>query len=181
VVVASETTPFGNEYLRLGEPLFPTDDSKLVEIASAGRDGVAPLPVQSLRPPPALPVAVSKPTAPSEGPMLVPSTQDLEIAWTAPAGNVADQRLLFVFQNLTGSLKKRASMYCSYPLSAGTARVPASLLAELRSRLGTSVTGQIHVRVGGMKQFAAPGVSYVVEVTRTDSTNLTEDYLAELQ
>ena len=113
--------------------------------------------------------------------MLISSAEPLEIRWTAPAGSTASQRLLVTYHNIVGSVAaKRASLYCDYPLSQGTATIPASLLAELRSRVGAGAVGHFTVWAGERKVFSgspqsATPISYIVDVTRPDSTTLHPD------
>lgn len=151
--------------------VVPPDDSLTLNIQTAGTITVGAIPVQTFRAPPATQTTITKPTAPDGGPLAVPSTLPFEVTWIAPDAG-AEQRLFVGFSGLLG-LQKQAHIFCGYPLSAGKATIPSNFLAEVRSRLGATGSGVLHIWVGGQKEVVVGSDSFVIEVTRQKSTNLT--------
>ena len=155
--------------------IFPPDDSLTVQVQTGGTATIAAVPVQTLRPPPATPVAVTKPAVPDGGVLTVPSTVPFEVTWTAPDAG-AEQRVLIGFTGMT-SAQKQAHIFCGYALSKGSASIPANLLAEVRSRLGGNGSGSLHIQMGGQKEVVVGQDSIVIEVTRPDSTSFTDNFV----
>jgi hypothetical protein len=166
-----------NAYAYFGE-VFGANDTLTVQVATAGTIYIPALALQTLKPPAAAAVTVTAPTKPAPvgmipGRLTIPSTQPFEIKWTVPGGNVADKRIVFAFSGITGTPPlKNVALFCGYPLAQASATIPANVLADLKSRAGTGANGQVHIWVGGQKEVSAGGASYVIEVTRNDTTTL---------
>src|SRR5262249_33589914 len=146
-------------------------------VEKEGTDTFPAMGVQSLRSPLTAPITLTKPVAPDAGATLtVPVTQAFEVAWPVPGGTITEQRLFVSFTEIDNAAhSKRAFLLCGYPLSQGQASIPANLLADLKSRLGSNGTGFLRVSTGGQKEATPSGASYVIEVTRPDTTNLAFD------
>lgn len=166
-----DDTGYTYEYFAFldGINIFPPDDSLTLQVQTGGTATVGAMPVQTLRPPPAAQVTVTAPAVPDGGVLNIPSTLPFNVTWTAPDAG-ADLRVFIGILELD-SVQKRANIYCGYPLSAGKATVPANFLGEVRARLGVASQGKIHIWVGGQKEAVVGSDSFVIEVTRPDSTN----------
>lgn len=152
--------------------VFPSDDALQVVVESAGTDSFPAMAGQALRPPPAELVPVTAP-ATDAGVLTVDSTTSLPITWTAPATPQSGGRMIFEYSVIDGpASSKIASIFCSYPLSAGSAAIPANLLAEVRARIGAGAVGYLKVYAGGAKEVADAGVSYVLLASRMDAVGL---------
>jgi hypothetical protein len=171
-----------NQYVFFG-PVFPPNEALLVQLEGAGTTVFPAMPVQSLNPPAFAPVVITKPVVPDAGAaIVVPSTAPFEIVWTVPAGATATKRVIFGFREIspaTGGTKS-ASIFCSYPLTAGKGSIPPSVLADVKTRVGANASGRLHIYAGGYKEFVASGASYAIEVVREDSTSFSTAVAGEI-
>lgn len=173
----------GNQYMAFADPVFPAGDALQVWVEGTATESFPVMPAQVLRPPPADVVAVTAPAADADGALLIDSAAPLAIAWTPPAAPQADARMVFEMTGIDDlDTSKIASLFCSFPLAAGSATIPANLLAEVRAQVGGtgSATGFVKAFAGGAKEFTGGGVSYFLEVGRPDLVGL-EVYDAELK
>jgi hypothetical protein len=179
IELTAEVSPFAYEHFG---PVFPADEVMLLQVQVSGGAAFPALPLQALRTSPPASVAITKPAPDVDGNIIVPSNAPFEITWTAPAGALADQRLVVALSglNVEGGAK-RAALYCSYPLSAGTAALPAALLAELKVLVGANAPGLFHAWAGGQKEVATATSSYVIEVANALGTTLEYDIPALLE
>jgi hypothetical protein len=164
-----EMTPDqGNVYLYFdpSSAAFPSNDLLELQVQGAGTESVPAFPVQTLRTPPADPIAVTAPVAGSAA-LSVPSGEALQITWTPPTGAQADVQMNVNMVVSTAS--KKARLYCSFPVTAGTGKVPASLLTAVKNRIGLPAFGQIVLCGGGSKEYKATGASYVIQTMRSDA------------
>lgn len=176
----------GNSPLEVTAPVPITPDGGLPD-----DDGGPPPPPPppdddgGLPPPPPPDNDGGLPPPPGPGPgaprqLEISSVQPLEIHWVVPGGSTATQRVLVTFRDIAGMVaSKTARLFCDYPVTQGTAVIPANLLAELRTRVGEGARGQFTVLFGDRKVYSvstgAANVSYVVDVTRHDSSTLHPD------
>lgn len=184
VITVDPDTMNGNTYFYPGD-IFPKVDTYTVNVELSTSLGFSAMPVQTLRPPRNAPVTVTAPAAPADAgaPIVIPSTAPLKLTWTVPAGVTAEQKITFVLRVLgtAAVTAKLANLYCAFPQSAGTATIPANVLADMQTRAGGPSDAQLHVFAGGAKEVKTASGSYYVEVTRTDSTTLQFDVPAKLQ
>jgi hypothetical protein len=159
-----------NAYEYYDSLVFPTDDEFApVQVEKTSTTVFPAIAVRDFQPPPSGQVTVTAPVKPASGDLIVPSGQDLTVAWTVPAKTTGLQ-LRFRYGEIVVN-GKWAHLFCTFPLAAGTGRVPASLLSAIRTRLGAAANGSIRVYAGGAAEIAVGNASYSVMVTRSDSTN----------
>lgn len=173
----------GSTLLEITAPVPTTPDAGLPPPGDDDDDGGPPPPPPP--PPPADDDDDMAPPGPGPGPgpanrhLVISSAQPFEIHWVVPAGSTAAQRVLVTFRDVAGAVaSKAAQLYCDYPVTQGTAVIPANLLGEIRSRVGEGAIGQFTILFGDRKVYSAssPGnVSYVVDVTQHDNTTLHPD------
>lgn len=187
LVVTPASTELGWDYFA-PEAAFPADQSVLVQVETAGTPAVPvsipPMAVQTLRSPPAGTVTMTKPSAPPAvgTELVIPSSQDYELTWTVPAAP-GDLRLFVnVVEIGSEQSRKEATIFCSYPLSQGSGKIPTSLLTEIHGRIAGTPKGNMFVGVGSHKEVALPEVSFIVQATRLNSSSLGPDnFPARLQ
>jgi hypothetical protein len=167
-----EVTPDAVGYYEYVGSVFPATDDLLLQIEASSTVTFPAMSVQSLRLPPANPIVVTKPALPDSGNLAISSTEPLEIAWTVPSGAKPDLRVGVRFNEINGEGSKLATLYCSFPLSAGAGHVPADLLSAIKNQVGTTGTGLVEVHVGSQKEFSSKGASYVIAVLRPDTLGL---------
>jgi len=161
-----------NEYLVFDPAVFPSNDDLQVTVEGAGSDAFPAMPAQALRPPPATLVKLTAP-AHDGGPLSVSSTQPLQLTWTPPASAKAGATMVVAFTEIkVPPSGKTASLFCNYPLAAGSAKVPPNLLAALKAVVGAGAAGTLSVFAGGGKEFTANGASYVLAASRFDARDI---------
>jgi hypothetical protein len=184
-VLNVDADPSDDNFYSFFGDVYPPVDTLTVNIELATSAGFAPMPVQTMRLPRATPVTVSAPAKPDAGASIgIPSTAPLTITWTAPTGGfTAEQKISFVLKvaPTASTTAKITSLYCAFPLSAGTATIPTNVLADMKIRAGGPTPALLHVWAGSAKEVKTASSSYYVEVARTDSTTLQFDVPAKLQ
>jgi hypothetical protein len=166
--------PTGWDYFMPGD-VFPSAPQLAIQVSTAGTPSFAALPLQALRTPPAGTVVMTSPVRPDAGALALSVTQALPVTWTPPAGNQADQRLWVVIQ-VSGN-PKSGELRCSFPLPQGNASIPANVFAETKKRIPTLTgppIGLMQVFAGGYKEVVTASASFIIEVSRGDTTGLTQ-------
>ena len=153
------------------DPVFPPDAELDVTLEMNATSVFPAIGVQTLRTPPVGTVAVSQPSAPATGNLSVPSDRDFVFTWTVPA-TTDGLRMQLHFADITSTSGRRAQISCAYPLAAGTGRIPASLLAAVKTQLGNGGEGFVYTFAGGGGELVVAGTSYVIFASRQDSTSL---------
>lgn len=151
---------------------FPASGGTKVQLDLTGSVSMPPIPVTTLHAPLFETVTVTNPLTPDDGTLHVPTNKDLTIAWTVADAGTTPQRVSLAAY-MVQSVNREGQLRCSWPLAQGTATVPAAVLAEFRTRLGGTgaALGRIEVFAGESKEITEDGASYVVVVTRMDSTD----------
>jgi hypothetical protein len=167
-----EVTPDATGYYDFAGAVFPATDELLLQIEASSTATFPSMNVQSLPLPPVDPVVVTKPALPESGALALPSTQPLEIAWTVPSEANADLRVGVRLNEMNGEGSKHATLYCSFPLSAGAGQVPAELLSEIENQVGANGRGLLEVHAGSQREFTSKGASYIIAVLRPETIGL---------
>lgn len=158
--------------------VFAPVDTHTLTVEVAGAGGLAALPVQTMRPPREAPVNVTAPAVPDAGASLnIPSTAPLAFTWTPPVGGFVNEQKMAVrlqTQLTSAANSKLTKLYCAFPLSAGTATIPANVLAELKTRAGGTADAVLHAFAGSAKEVTTATGSYFIEVVRADTTPIAE-------
>jgi len=162
------------------DPYTFANDST-VTVALAG-DAVAGMPSQTLSTSPEDIVEVTSPFFDEElGGFHVTAGEPLDLAWVPPAGATADQQLSFRLVIFPTGSQPLGDLFCAFPLSAGSATIPANVTAELALRVGSGGAGYGHLLAGGQLEYQSATSSYVIEAARGfDSTSLGGDVSTEL-
>ena len=155
-----------------GELFLTPSNGETVQVQIAGTNSVPAMPVTTLNAPVLDGVTSTEPVLldaggePSYGD--IDSKKPLVLKWqVADAGPATGQRVVFHTAIPLTSFKAEMTIDCSWPLSAGTGTVPASLLTYLRERAGGGdLSGYAQVDTGDMKEVVVGGASYVVIVSR---------------
>jgi hypothetical protein len=170
------TTPISldNKPYAYGGDVFPAGDPNLtVQIESTGNLVLPRLPVATLHTPLADEVAITKPLA-EDGPdsiIYFSRTEPLSIEWTVPSGDLTNRQLIVDFKEVSGDTAAIMSLFCRYPLAAGSAHIPADVFAFMKEKLGVEPFGTFSIYTGEQKEITAGEASYVVQVHRPDTTS----------
>jgi hypothetical protein len=175
-----------NEYFvpfELDGLLFPRAAGIVVQLEKPAFGAFPAMPVQSLKSPAFDKVTVTAPTVPDAGVGVNPTLpikagEPYTITWQVPASPPADQRVFVSVFSLfpPAGATHKADVFCSYALSTGQGVIPASLLTEVKSRVGANASGNIHIYAGSQKEVVAGSASYLIEVSRPDSTTIAESF-----
>lgn len=160
------------------DPVFPAGEELDLKLEMNATAVFPAIGVQTLRTPLAGSVSVNQPTAPAKGKLEVPSDRDFVFTWDVPT-TTDGLRMQLHFADITSTNGRRAQIACTYPLAAGTARIPASLLDAVKAQLGGSGEGFVYTFAGGGGELVVAGTSYVLIATRQDSTTLGQFELIE--
>lgn len=164
--------------------VYPAGSKSLIQVEKPMSFGAfAALPIQSLTSSPAAPLVVTKPALTElDGgggyeKLEISKAADYELAWTAPDGTVADHQLsveFFLFTNVDTA--KEGHLYCSYPLSAGTATVKKSILKAFGDQFPSADGGSLFMYPGGHKLFKTNTPVPTAYVIRTYDTARATDF-----
>jgi hypothetical protein len=129
----------------------------------------------------ATPVPIVAPSADAGADGLTVSTaKAFEIKWTAPTGpgDLTNQRLMveLAVNPSAQDTGRFVKLYCAYPLSAGSASIPAEVLADIKARAGGGTPGgNLTLLAGGQRMVTVKdAATYIIEVAReSDSTDYT--------
>lgn len=161
-----------------GQSFYNVGSRDRLQVAFSGTDFVAALPPTTVQGPAFGTIAVTSPTVPkavdagadADPPapptISVKTTEALRITWNVPAdaGAVpADQKLIVTLFNLAATMRI-GEIRCGFPLSRGSATIPAAVLKDLKDRLGPIQFGFIYMRAGSFTEVTPGGASYVIEV-----------------
>lgn len=97
----------------------------------------------------------------------VPSDGPLDITWTVPTGdNVATQEIGFqaTFNGAGQFGDKDVFLYCGFPLNAGQATIPKSVLSDIRARIGGEAAATLLITAGGHSEVKSDNSTYVIDV-----------------
>lgn len=150
-----------------------------VQLELTGTITMPPIPVTTLNAPVHETIAITNPLTPADGTLHVPIDKDFTVTWTVPADADAGADAGAIPQRVSlgaymvQSVKYEGQLRCSWPLSQGTATVPAAVLTEFRERLGGTgaATGRLEFFAGDAKEVAVDGASYVVLVSHFEATD----------
>jgi hypothetical protein len=171
--------PFNEAYFKPapdGQVLFRPARADSVQVQVEGTPFVPALPPTAVRSPAVTPVQVTSPTRPDGGAGISISTSAaFDIAWKVPAGDLGEQQLIVSFLDLTDAKSARVMNFsCGFPLAAGSAKIPQEVLSDIKSRLGSPLTGSIEFHSGGFKEVRQGGASYKLEVHGDGTTNFVD-------
>jgi hypothetical protein len=159
-------------------PFFfrPTgNDRVLVDVAGLGGD-VAALPVTTLRGTQFEQVTVTAPVPADAGALAISTAADFVVRWTVPDGGSTTQKV-FIGMRGVALGNRTAELACSFDFNSGQAVLPQSLLAALKTQLGG--TGKVDIAAfkvfaGDLRIVSARDTTYLIEVSRQESTTYTE-------
>jgi hypothetical protein len=160
-------------FYEAGGFVFPPSGDFQVKLSMSRTATFPAIAVQSLPTPPASSIVLTTPARPDSGPLVIASTSAFEVAWNVPVGANPNHRVglrFNEFDSVDGS--KKATLYCSFALSAGSGSIPSHLLTEIKSAAGAGATGLVSIHVGAQKEVADNGASYAVAVLRPTTTPL---------
>jgi hypothetical protein len=158
------------------QPFFDRASSMALQIEKSATTTFPAIDALSLQSPQPGMVEILSPVVPANGdPVLVASGKPFEVRWPVPLSGAASQRMLVSIYFVAG-LSRVGDVHCAFPLATGKGVIPASLLTDLKTRLGGTVDlgGRLRVLVGDQRIVGSDKWSYVIELSSVDTTNIVE-------
>ena len=178
---ADPATYGSNQYIYPSAVFAPTAEPAIQFALAESPPGFPAITVQTLHPRAALVTLTSPPDLDMT---MLSATQPLQVTWTAPTGvNVASQRLIMELDIIGSALGSRhALLSCNFPLSAGTATIPANVFEDTKAQVRAGdAAGALTFQAGGYVRQGTGGVSYILEAVKIDSTSWPSGRTAKIQ